>query len=231
MRHRVRSVAVFCFAVLPGMAYCQDPMFEKLRLLLSPQPASKPTPPEPFGFKTGWIAVRSMDTKAVADSLPIRSPYPANWHDGIQAAYKGGFVFVTPPVNDWTCIIGEWAAGTGDRRSVESIARIVSDLSSRFGEAQGYATHRVIEYHHWILAKKGRVLRCFAYIGESGEFLCQSGAITDAEKNLRFASSPPEQRLPDEQDVMRVASGWSFDPSTLSSASGPAALGIVARIK
>jgi hypothetical protein len=82
-----------------------------------------------------------------------------------------------------------------------------------------------------MMAKQGRLVRCFAYIGERGETLCQSGTVTDAEKTLKFASAPPDQRFPNEEDVMMLASQWSFDPSTLSSASGPAAFGILARSK
>jgi hypothetical protein len=72
----------------------------------------EPTPPEPFGFKTGWIAVRTTDFKAVADSLPIRSQAAANWHDGIEASQKGGSIFITPPINGWICVVGDWAVGT-----------------------------------------------------------------------------------------------------------------------
>ena len=192
---------------------------------------SKPTPPLPFGFKTGWISVRTTDMKAVAKSLPLRSERAANWKHGIEAAYEGDTVFITPPVNGWICVVGEWAAGMGDRRSVESVARTVSGLSSRFGEAHGYATHRVIEYHHWIMAKQGRVVRCFAYIGETGEILCQTGPLTDAETTLPCASLPPDQWIPNEEDVMTVASVWSFDPTKLSAESAPPAMGILARLK
>ena len=139
-------------------------MFDRFQFLFSSVFDSKPTPPVPFGFKNGWIAVRSTDTKAVAESLSTRSQRPANWRDGIDAAYRGGdSIFIGPPVSGWVCVVGEWSAGTGNRRSVESIMKTVADLSSPFGEAHGYASHRVIEYHHWIRAEKGRVLRCFAY--------------------------------------------------------------------
>jgi Domain of unknown function (DUF4395) len=224
-------VVGYCLTLLAGVAYGQAHMMQDFQALFSPFFGSKSTPPVPFGFKTGWLAVRSTDLKAVVESLPFRFQTAAGWQDGIEAAYKGGSVFITPPVNGWICIVGEWVGGTGERSSVESIAKTVSELSSRFGEAHGYATHRVIEYHHWIMAKQGRVVRCFAYIGESGEVLCQSGSLTDAERKLRYASLPPDQWLPDEQDVMTVASGWSFDPSRLSSASGPAARGRLARLK
>lgn len=236
---------VLCLCFPHGKAYQHGFIMRNFRSLFSPLFASAPTPPEPFGFKIGWIAVRSTDIRAVAESLPIRSQSPANWHDGIETAYRGGSVFITPPVNGWISIVGDWAMGTEERRpvlsvsvqsevthrSVEMIARIVADLSAKFDEAQGYATHRVTEYHHWILAKQGRVVRCFGYMGESGEIVCQTGAVTEAEKKLQYASKPPDRWLPDEQDVMTVASGWSFDPTKLSAASGPAATGIVARMK
>ena len=118
-----------------------------------------------------------------------------------------------------------------DHGSVEAVTKIVADLSSRFGEAHGYATHRVVEYHHWIVAKRGQVIRSFAYLGERDEVLSNLGTPTEAEKRLRFGAQPPEEWRPSEQDVMAVASAWSFDPTQLNSASGPAANGIVARIR
>jgi hypothetical protein len=190
-----------------------------------------PSGPEPFGYKMGWIVVRSNDPNAVASALPVRSKDAADWHAGIEAAYQGGPVFVSPPVAGWVCIIGQWAMGTGDNNSVKSVAKIVADLSARFGEAQGYATERVIEYHHWILAKHGQVIRCFAYLGESGEVLSNVGTVTEAEKKLRFGARPSGQWSPDEEDVMKVASVWSFDPTKLNSSSGAAAKGVVVRMK
>src|ERR1051326_4653663 len=140
------------------------------RFLFSPFFEGKLSPPEPFGFKMGWIAVRSTDPKPVAESLPIKSQRPASWHDAIDAAYTGSdVVFITTPITAWVCIVGEWTLGTGERQSLEAIAKIVSDLSSRFGEAHGYATYRTAEYHHWILAKQGQIVRCFGYAGERGE--------------------------------------------------------------
>ncbi len=114
---------------------------------------------------------------------------------------------------------------------MQAVAKVVAELSSRFSEAQGYATHRVVEYHHWIMAKHGQVVRCFAYLGESGEVLSNLDNATEAEKKLRFGAQPPEQWTPSEQDVMAVAAAWSFDPTRLNSSSVPTANGIVARIK
>jgi len=190
-----------------------------------------PTPPEPFGFKTGWIAVRSSDLKAVAAALPAVSATPVTWREGVEAAYQGRGVFVTPPVNGWICLVGRWAMPRGDQDPLRSLGPILIDLSARFGEAQSFATHRVIEYHHWIRAKQGKIERCFAYLGESGTVLCQSGTPTDSEKKLRFGSAPENQWRPSEDEVMKVAGSWSIDPSTLSAKSAPPANGMLVQVK
>lgn len=227
----VFPVVALSLSLFSTTAYGQISTMPRLCTLFSAFFDDKPSAPEPFGYKTGWIVVRSTDTNAVASTLPLRSRSAANWRTGIDAADKGGSVFVSPPVRGWVCIIGEWAAGTSERSSVQAVAKVVAELSSRFGEAQGYATHRVVEYHHWIMAKDGQVIRSFAYLGESGEVLSNLGTPTEAEKRLRFAAQVPEEWSPSEEDVMAVASAWSFDPTKLNSSSGPAANGIVARIK
>jgi hypothetical protein len=56
---------------------------------------------------------------------------------------RADFVFVTPPVRGWTLVVGWWAMGQGDRASLENIVRTVEELSSTFGEAQGFASYRV----------------------------------------------------------------------------------------
>lgn len=227
----VARMVAFCLPLLPAIASGETPAMPFFGSLIQAISGDKPSAPEPFGYKTGWIAVRSTDPEAVAAALPFRSRTAANWHNGIDAAYKGGAVFVSPAVGGWVCIIGEWAAGTGERSSVQAVARTVAELSSRFGEAHGYATQRVVEYHHWIMAKHGEVIRSFAYIGESGEVLSNLGKVTEAEKQLKFGGQPPGEWTPDEDDVMRVASAWSFDPRTLNSGSGPAALGVLVRTR
>src|ERR1700722_5575183 len=134
----------------------------RLRSLLSAFSSDNTSPPEPFGYKMGWIAVRSTDMKAVAASIPLRSQSPASWHDGLAAAYKSSAsthddtVFIAPPINVWICIVGWWAMGTSEKDSVRWTTKTVSGLSARFSEAHGYATYRIIDYHHWIMAKQGQ---------------------------------------------------------------------------
>jgi hypothetical protein len=77
-------------------------------------------------------------------------------------------------------------------------------------------------------AEEGRVTRCFAYLGERGEVVCNEGPITSPEQALSFARLPPDKWQPNEDDVMKIASAWSYDPSKLTSSSGPATLGVIA---
>jgi hypothetical protein len=52
------------------------------------------------------------------------------------------------------------------------------------------------------------------------------GEPTPVELTLR-QSDPAHEWYPDEDDVMRIAAVWSFDPSALTSDSGPAGLGML----
>jgi len=177
----------------------------------------------------GWFAIKSNDPSKVASTVGLRSSHSANWQEGIEAAYEKGLVFVTPPVRDWVCIVGNHAAERNDRAPVEAISKDVVQLSSTFGEAQGFASHRVVEYHHWMLAKKGRLLRCFAYVGDRGEILAISGELTEVERQLRLFGRSL-QRPPNEDDVMVVAAGWSFNPTELTERSAPPAMGLLGKL-
>jgi hypothetical protein len=127
---------------------------------------SKNSRPVPFGYKTGWITVRCASSERVASATGIRSTRSATWQKGIDAAYNRGLLFVTPPVNEWVCIVGESTLGNP---SIDAISKQVAGLSYTFGEAQGFGSHRVIEYHHWMLAKGGSLIRSFAQ-ANSGSF-------------------------------------------------------------
>src|ERR1700759_3352312 len=72
--------------------------------------------------------------------------------------------------------------GTGEQNAVDDVSQRVRELSSRFGEAHGFTTHRIIEYPHWIMSKDGQVIRAFACLGERGEILCNAGSATVEEE-------------------------------------------------
>jgi hypothetical protein len=189
--------------------------------------------PVPFGYKMAWIAIRTPDREAVVRSLELRDTRETSWQEGIDTIYRdGSLLFITPAVKEWTMVVGWWTAHAGDEQSPAAVEELVTRLSTEFGEAQAFATHRVVEAHHWILARDGRLLRSFAYLGESGRVLANKGEPTGAEQsmNFRVLSAPEEldeQELrgalpnddewwaPNEEDVMSVAGHWSINPQDL----------------
>lgn len=188
----------------------------------------EPTGPVAFGYKMQWITVRCEVIQEVVKSLGLIHPRPANWQEGIECAYSLKGVFVAPPLNGWIAIVGFGAEDFEGHDPVSPAKRRIEAASKVFHISCCFATHRVTEYHHWMRAEEGRVTRCFAYLGERGEVLSNIGSVTTAEQALSFAKLPPDQWQPDENDVMKIAGAWSYDPSKLTPASGPASLGVIA---
>lgn len=57
---------------------------------------------ESFGYKCGWLAIRSSAPSEVIARLGIRDVRRASWREGIDAAYepyRSGPVYVTPAID------------------------------------------------------------------------------------------------------------------------------------
>ena len=69
-----------------------------------------PDAPHSFGRRMAWLAIRSRDTEAVAEALGLGDWVPCNWSSGIGTVYDNELgndrIFVAPPVNGWTFVIG-----------------------------------------------------------------------------------------------------------------------------
>lgn len=190
-----------------------------------------PDLPVGFGYKCMWMAVKTVNTQKLVELLKVRNLEPCNWKVGIDQAYKG-YVFITPPIDGWTLACGT-GLPNGDRpEDIEHIKSLLETLSKTFGDAQFFCTHRVVEYHCWIKAVAGKVVRVYAYLGESGENITIEGEPTAIEKPLNLANTfSPEAKdenyfgredivWPDEQLVMEIARDWSVDPSQLGERTG-----------
>ena len=65
---------------------------------------------ESWGYKTGWIAVRSDSQNAGVNALGLAQTVTSNWEDGVTAAYRSGqqnnpvTAFVTPSINGWVLV-------------------------------------------------------------------------------------------------------------------------------
>jgi hypothetical protein len=172
----------------------------------------------PFGYKMGWLAIRSTDKNLILAALGLTIIKEIIWDKGIDTIYSEGkdnVIFITPAVNDWTFIIGLWALGTGEEDSVHNIENLITKLSTQFDEVQAFATHRVIEYHHWMLAQKGQLVRAFAYLGESAEVLTDTGELTQIEQPYKWDQLEECLWTPDEETVLEVAGAWSINPTEI----------------
>jgi hypothetical protein len=186
---------------------------------------------EPFGYNMGWFAVRNADIHKISAVLRLKGIQKKSWTEGIQTVYAdhiSATVFVTPALKGWTFIVGMWASGTGEADSVRNIQNLIIDLSARFDEAHAYATCRAIEYHHWMMARKGHLTRAFAYLGESGEVLANAGDPTGAERTCKWDQLEEGLWSPNEETVLEVAGAWSLNPIDIQGMSAEGK-GILAR--
>jgi hypothetical protein len=179
-----------------------------------------------FGPKQAWLAVRDGDPAAVRAALGLRDLGPVSWRVGVDLAYlTDDRVILTPPLagadgSRWLLVTGYWLWRATDRVPA---ARLSAELDT---EVQRYATHRVAERHEWERAVRGRLVRAFAYVGESGELVRWIGDPDPAELALGLPAEPaePDDILVGESDVMRLAGRWSVDPTTLDGAAAPGPL-------
>jgi len=179
-------------------------------------PSADPDSPVPFGYKCAWYAVSSEDTIDVVKEAGLKKFKKSTWAFGIEKAYEDK-IFISPPVQGWTFIVGFTLAPKSEGSPEEEISPLLTKLSSLYGTACFFATHRVVEYHTWAKAENGDVTRAFAYIGEIGEIVWDIGAATDAEIDIRTGFT--------EDAVMQVADGWSVSPVSLHSGMAQPSLG------
>lgn len=199
--------------------------------------------PKAFGYKTAWFAVRSDDCSAVAEVIGIVNPKPTSWAAGLEAAGEDS-VFVSPPVGDWVFVVG-LTLGEGVGRDDESWRSRLVALSVKFGEAQFFCSHRVVELHVWSRAVGGKVERAYGFLGEAGETLFDDGERTEGEiaSGLQFfdersAAAEADDyweredlTYPDEDAVMEIARRWGRAPIDLSASSAEPSVGLTGSLR
>jgi hypothetical protein len=174
--------------------------------------------PVPFGPRMAWLALDTSDTAAVASAVGLRNIRSANWAEGIDASHQSA-VFVTPPLGDWTLVLGR-TLFPPDRAEV-FIKPLLERLSRQFGDAQYFCTYREVELHIWARARHGQLVRGYGWLGDKNLTLWDEGAQTKEEKDLGFCSVGDPQGnksrwVPDESILMQLACLWSVDPTSLN---------------
>jgi len=180
-----------------------------------------------FGRKQTWLAVRDGDPAAVRAVLGLRDLGPVAWRAGIDLAYlTDDRVVLTPPLGaSWLLLTGQWLWRAADAFPV---ARLSAELGT---EVHRYGSYRVGERHEWDRAVDGRLVRSFAYVGETGELVRWIGEPDPAERDLGLPAQPPDDDadlIVGESDVMRLAGRWSVDPTALEGQPAPGPLRVAA---
>jgi hypothetical protein len=129
--------------------------------------------------------------------------------------------------------------GDGDEEGVRETEQIIARASQEFGEVQAFATYRVIDYHHWMLAQNGDPIRSFALSG--GQVLTDSGEPTPVELSFGWYPLQVDEEDegdeeesdeggdgPNEEDVMKVAGEWSINPQLLGPSTASTGRGVLA---
>lgn len=199
--------------------------------------------PVGFGYKCMWIAVKSAEQDKIADELGIDKSQKTNWKSGIENAYNNS-LFITPAIDGWTLIVGYGFPQEESDTELTRMKNLLNQLSSKFGEAQYFASHRVVDYHCWIKSIDGKTTRVYGFIGESVENIEVFGEETTIEQKYILGNTLSEEAkkdedyflredltYPDEEMVMEIAESWSINPTTLDQRTDITGLGIVGKIK
>lgn len=203
------------------------------------QAGDETTPDSPisFGYKCTWLAIRTENIQKISELLKLKRTSVCNWKYGINKAYDNS-IFICPPIDGWVLVVGN-KLPDGDGNEIQEL---LITLSKEFQEAQFFATHRVTEYHCWIKALNGKIIRLYSFLGESGENISVEGKPTEFEKKYNLINTFSKEAedssyferkdltTPDEEFIMQVADNWSINPMTLDNRIDvPKGLGIIGK--
>lgn len=238
---KVGSILLALGIVMPTVSRAEEAeQFDMLQL------SSTPDLPQPFGYKSTWLAVRTENTRAVFDALKLSEEKAANWGTGVQFSYNRDFkenitpVFVAPPVDGWTLVLTGLGLTSDTEENTAYLERLLRELSHQFGECHYFGSYRVVGYVAWYKAINGMIIRGFSFA--DGSLFANSGAVTSAELDAGLfditgmteealweavQSAEDEGKanfLFDEETPMKIATGWSVNPLSfgVSEASEPA---------
>jgi hypothetical protein len=187
----------------------------------------KPRPVDPFLFSQStfgsrpgsWLAIRSLDPKAVQLALGLAHSNPCPWAEGMMGGHE---FFIGPPVNGWIIVTGSGLPHPG--ADVDECFRFLTSLSRKLGHIQFFQAERILQHHAWVRIENGMVIRAYAWAGET---VWNQGLKTAAEMELSmkcfgYGEQPDaaswaaaEWTTANVTKVPLLAARWSFDPARL----------------
>jgi hypothetical protein len=181
----------------------------------------------------------------VIERLGLTDPVTVNWNNGLGTVYSeadaDSTVFVTPPVNGWTFVVGLAIPQPLGKAFVDKATALILDLGVHFIEVQYYLAYPAFDCFAWARVVNGKLLRAYA-VNDEG-VVWNKGRTSKEERTLgvklyevrgvktRQGDAGGELVMyPTEQHVLQVAGKWGLDPSKLdtTTATGPAQ-GLIAR--
>lgn len=171
-----------------------------------------------FGLPKCWLAIRSTNLQAVQEAFHLHNARSCSWEEGLAEATQQK-LFISPPVGSWILVMGSCLPDPHD--DVDRCFRFLVDLSQKMGHVQFFEADRVLYHHAWVRAENGRILRGYAWAGET---VWNQGSRTIAETELGLQcldygenagtdSFPPPQFIQTNTDkVVTLAANWSIDP-------------------
>lgn len=178
-------------------------------------------PPLPYYGQRpcSWLAIKTRSLAGVQAALKMTNPQPCPLAEGLWGDVK---LFVSPPFRGWVLVMGSGLPDPSD--DVDACYRFLSNLSRKLGEVQYFSVHPVVQHFSWARLNKGRVLRAFAWAGQT---LWNQGKMTDAESSLSmfcpdYGESGGEAMFSNDSGMASnleklplLASRWSLDPGSL----------------
>lgn len=234
----VIAIAILLLLTIAVAAFVLAPQMGEARVIFD----TTPDRPSPFGYKMAWLAIRTRDTTRVIEVLGLVEPRECNWSSAIGTVYDDrlgeNHVYVSPPVNGWTFVVGLSLPYPVGRSFVDKCTPMLLGLGAAFSEVQYFFTYPLIDFFAWARTINGKLVRAFA-IGDEG-IIWNEGKPSKDEKSLglklfelrgvreRKGDAGGELILyPTEEHVMRLASCWSLDPTRIEAAQAAATTGFI----
>ena len=174
-----------------------------------------------YGLPKRWVAIRSTNQQAVREAFRLHNARTCTWEEGLAEASQRK-LFISPPVGSWILVMGTCLPDPHE--DVDHAFRFILELSQKLGHVQFFQADRVLYHHAWVRAEEGRILRAYAWAGET---LWNQGPVSLAETELGLHcldygdltgmdSFPPAPFIQTNTDkVVALAANWSIDPLTI----------------
>lgn len=172
-----------------------------------------------FRRPTTWMAIRGRSLYSVQKALGLHDTKLCTWTEGLLGEER---LFIAPPVNGWILVIGPGLPDAAE--DIDACFRCLLELSRKLGRVQLFSAVRALGHHTWARVEAGRVVRAYAWAGET---LWNQGVKTRAELELgmkcfQYFESPqtpilghPDIIAANTEKVPLLAARWSLDPAAV----------------